>query len=74
MSYDEAIEWLEGIRSSWNTHCANVYTDGQLDQSLASVRCANEDAAKTEQAYWTVRAYNEGLIDNDTTRTSNCRR
>ena len=53
----EALAWLRGERSSWNTH-AQIGDD----RGLQFVRCAQEDAANTKQAYWIVRAHHEGLV------------
>lgn len=63
MNIEEAKEWLRGERSSWNTHCANVYTNGEMDHSLSMVRTAQEDAAMMEQAYWFLRAESEALVE-----------
>lgn len=53
----EATAWLKGERSSWNDHIQR-----QDNASLALATCAQEDAARTEAAYWTLKAYAEGLI------------
>ena len=58
MTYEEAIEWLAGNRSTWNSH-AGLSPDG--NRAVDFVTCAQEDAAKTQQAYWLVRAHREGL-------------
>ena len=56
MSYEEAIEWLKGIRSSWNIHASC-----DIDRSTAFANCAAEDAARTQQAYLIVKSRSEGL-------------
>ena len=53
MKYEEAIGWLKGERSMCNSF-------GTDDESQA--RLSEADAGCTQQAYWTVRAYKEGLI------------
>jgi hypothetical protein len=62
MKIDEAIEWLRGERSMWNTHAMSSDDHGK---NLAT--CAAEDAAQTERAYWIMRAHKEGLIDTANT-------
>lgn len=57
MTYDEALEWLNGQRSWWNTH-SGVSTD----RNIALAQCAVHDAASTQQAYWIVKAHKEGLL------------
>ena len=57
MTREEAMAWLTGERSAWNQH----YGMGN-DTRNAMASCAVEDAARTEQAYWTMRADSEGLI------------
>ena len=53
MKYEEAIEWLEGKRSKCNSF-------GSDDESHA--RLAEADAGCTQQAYWIIKSYKEGLI------------
>lgn len=53
MTYEEAMAWLRGTRSSRN------YADTPESAD-------RRDAALTEQAYWTVRAHKEGLVDSET--------
>lgn len=55
MSHEEALEWLCGNRSS----CNNICGDPQETWQERIARC---DAALTEQAYWTARAWKEGLL------------
>ena len=55
MTLDEAYAWLRGERS-WT----NTLRDGTEE---AFVRIERADAATTEQAYWVVRAHQEGLLD-----------
>jgi len=57
MDYKEANEWLKGTRSSWNFMAGR----GEHD----AVDAAKVDAAMTEQAYWVMRAYKEGLIEGE---------
>ena len=54
MTYDEALAWLRGERSTINT--TNGNSPGE-----ASERAYRQDAAATEQAYWIVKASQEGL-------------
>lgn len=49
MSYEEALAWLRGERSSVNW----------LDQPVAQ----QYDAAAAQEAYWIVRAHKEGLVE-----------
>ena len=56
MSYDEALAWLRGERSTINmTHAENPAQEWEIAH--------RQDAAATEQAYWVVRAHKEGLVD-----------
>lgn len=57
MDKAEAIAWLKGQNSTWNTHAGS-----SDDRGKNLVTCAQEDAAQTERAYWILRAYKEGLI------------
>ena len=57
MTFDEAREWLTGEMSTWNTHA--MITN---DRNHALARCAEEDAAHTERAYWMLRAHRENLL------------
>ena len=54
MDKAEAIEWLEGKRSM-----ANLIP---WESDTWHARVAQADAAKTEQAYWVLRAHKDGLI------------
>ncbi len=56
MSFEEALAWLRGERTTLN------YTDAPTPQE-SRVNAANQDASMTEQAYWIVRAHKEGLTD-----------
>ncbi len=53
MQYEEAIEWLKGNRSSWNTFAG-------LERSHE--RCSETDANNMQTAYWVVKAHKEGLV------------
>ena len=55
MDKAEAIAWLEGKRSMVNLIREDPYDTWE-------VRVAQADAAKTEQAYWVLRAHKDGLI------------
>ena len=56
MTYDEALAWLRGERSTINmTHAENPAQEWEIAH--------RQDAAATEQAYWVVRAHKEGLVD-----------
>lgn len=57
MTKEEAMAWLTGQRSAWNQHAG---TGDDTRNAMAT--CAVEDAARTEQAYWTMRAHSERLI------------
>lgn len=58
MSYDEALAWLRGERST-----ANYWRSFGLDDR--EVHLARNDAAMCEQAYWVVRAHHEGLMPDE---------
>ncbi len=55
MTYEEALAWLHGDRSTIN------YAMGETPAG-ASERAARMDAAHAEQAYWVVRAHREKLV------------
>ncbi len=55
MKYEEALAWLNGERSTVN------YAGGESPWD-SQERATRMDTALTEQAYWIVRAHNEGLI------------
>ena len=55
MSYEEAVEWLLGKRSS-----TNCIPQDPLETWQA--RIAETDAFSTQQAYWIVKAHKEGLV------------
>lgn len=57
MTPQEAQEWFEGKRSAYN----NVQT---LPTETLEQRVAEADAAYLQQAYWTLRAHKEGLLNN----------
>lgn len=55
MTYEQAVEWLNGQRSLANfvpQHPFETWT----------VRIAEADAAATQQAYWVVKAHRDGLM------------
>ena len=56
MNYEQALEWLRGERS-----LTNIVPEYPRETWL--VRIAEADAAATQQAYWIVRAYKEGLVE-----------
>ncbi len=53
MTIEEAREWLKGERSMSNTF--------HYIESVDHVLCAQADAAMTQQAYWMVKAHDDGL-------------
>lgn len=55
MNYEEAIAWLKGERSM-----TNIIPQHPFETWL--VRIQEADAACTQQAYWIVKAQQEGLI------------
>jgi len=57
MNLEEAKKWLRGECSMLNIIQSNADTNGPW-----LVHTAQADAAKTEQAYWVVKAYEEGLV------------
>ncbi len=59
MTIEEAKEWLRGERSMCNIIPQEPFDTWQ-------VRIAQADAAMAEQAYWVLRAYKEGLINEPT--------
>lgn len=61
MTKEEAREWLTGERSNWND-ITSFYAPAGDDGGLATVRCAEADAAAAQQAYWVLRAHAEGLV------------
>jgi len=58
MSYEEALAWLKGERSMTNV----IHSDTHSNQSWI-VATAQADAAMTQQAYWIVKAWHEGLME-----------
>ena len=54
MDYIDALAWLEGSRSMTNIV-------PQAPRETWQVRIAEADAARTQQAYWIVKAHKEGL-------------
>ena len=58
MEVHEAKEWFKGTRSM---HNLINYDNENVNQGL--IDCAKADATMMEQAYWALRAYNEGLIE-----------
>ena len=57
MTYEEAVSWLLGDRS--------IHNSMDWSNPNSEVICAQADAARTQQAYWIVKAHNEGLIKDD---------
>lgn len=57
MSLDEARAWLRGERSM-----ANFFRGSGDDPLVSEVALAQADAAMTQQAYWIVKAHDEGLV------------
>jgi hypothetical protein len=57
MNLAEAESWLRGERSAVNDHYNQT-----ADRNYAFARAAEEDAARTQQAYWIVRAHAEKLV------------
>ncbi len=57
MSYEEALEWLRGERSTIN------YTQAPTPEE-SRINAAKQDASMTEQAYWIVRAHKEELVEH----------
>ena len=55
MSYEEAIAWLKGERSTTSTIPQEPYETWQI-------RIYQADADLTKQAYYIVKAYTEKLI------------
>ena len=55
MNKEDALAWLRGERS-WT----NMIPQDPFD--TWNVRIAQADAASVQQAYWTVRAHEEGLV------------
>jgi len=58
MTYDEAVEWLKGERSTTNTIPRESFETWQ-------VRIAQADAAMTQQAFWIVYASKIGITDKN---------
>ena len=56
MHYEEAVEWLKGLRSEVNNITCDPLETWQ-------VRIAQADAAMTQQAYFIVKAYKEALVE-----------
>ena len=54
MTLEQARQWLEGMRSM-----ANLIPQDPLE--TWQVRIAQADAAMTQQAYYVLKAYKEGL-------------
>ena len=59
MTYEDALAWLRGERSWTNIIQSNADTNGPW-----IVQTAQADAATTQQAYWIVKARQEGLSAN----------
>lgn len=64
MDLAEAVEWLNGNRSTINQimEVESLNGAGEWDRQATLVRSAEADAAMTQQAYWIVRAHSEGLV------------
>ncbi len=60
MDYEEAMAWLRGERSVYNSI---PYSENGLHIAIQ----AQADAAMTQQAYLIVKAYMKGLLDVTTT-------
>lgn len=58
MDIEEAKEWLRGDRSM-----ANFFRSLDVTPQAREAYLAVADAAMTQQAYWMVKAEQEGLID-----------
>ena len=58
MNKEEAKAWIRGERSHHNS----VYGPG-VSMADGCVRVAEADCAAVKQAYYVLRAYKEGLID-----------
>ena len=56
MTYQEAVEWLTGNRSTTNIIPQDPFETWQ-------VRIAQADAAMIQQAYYIVKAHKEGLVE-----------
>ena len=56
MRQEEALEWLNGTRSSINLIPQDPFNTWQI-------RIAEADAAMMQQAYWVLRAHKEGLVE-----------
>ena len=59
MTIEEAIAWLKGERST-----VNVVPQHPLETWQS--RIMEADAFATQQAYWIVRAQNEGIVPEET--------
>jgi len=55
MTYEEAMGWLKGERSTTNMV-------PQHPRETWLVRIAQADAAMVQEAYWVAKAHDEGLI------------
>lgn len=60
MTHTEAKEWVAGNRST-----SGMVTIDPVETREERIACT--DAAMKEQAYWTLKAYNEGLIESEPT-------
>jgi hypothetical protein len=56
VSFEEALAWLRGERSLTNI------IPPEPERESWNVRIAQADAAMTQQAYWIVKAWREGLV------------
>jgi hypothetical protein len=57
MTYEEAVAWLKGQRSTANIIQSDSNSNGQW-----IVQTAQADAAMTQQAYWIVKAWSENIV------------
>jgi len=57
MTYEEAVAWLRGQRSTANIIQSDCNSNGQW-----IVQTAQADAAMTQQAYWIVKAWSENIV------------
>ena len=60
MSYEEAVAWLKGKRSTANVIQSDADSNGNW-----IVQTAQADAAATQQAYWIVKAWSENIVPSN---------
>jgi len=56
MTKKESLEWIRGVRDMGNLIIQEPY-------ETWNVRVEQANAAKIQQAYWVLKAYKEGLLD-----------